>query len=294
MRLRFVAPFVALSFVAAGSCSRKQVVQTETNIAKALISDEQEDALGLAVKSELDKQGIKLLEEPDVQSYLDGIGRKIFPQAQNDRKGVKWHIHLVDDDKMVNAFATPGGHLYFTTGLLLAADDEAEVAGVLAHEAGHVVARHSARALVQQFGLQTVAAMALGENPNAVAAVAANIGASGLMLAHSRSSEHEADVFGVKYSARAGYDPRGIIRFFQKLKAKEGKTPKVLAWLSTHPATGERIAHVEDIIEDKKLASGKRNEMRHKAVKDILESGQKPVRGTEPMRAPAPAHKHKH
>jgi len=282
MRFRFVAPFVALFFVAAGACTKKQVVQAETDIATALISDDQEEALGLALKSELDKQGIRLIDDPDVQAYVDGIGTKVFPLAQNDRKGVKWHIHVVNDDEMVNAFATPGGHLYFTTGLLLAADDEAEVAGVLSHEAGHVVARHSARALVQQLGLQTVAAMALGKNPSAVSAVAANIGASGLLLAHSRSSEHEADVFGVKYAAKAGYDPRGIVRFFQKLKAKEGKTPAVMKWLSTHPATSDRIANVERMIKDKKLTGGTRDELRHAAVKEILQSEKQPVRGTEP------------
>ena len=283
MRFRFVASFVLCSFVAAGACSKKQVAQTEMNVAKALVSDEQEEALGLALKSELNKQGVRLLDDRDVQAYVDGIGRKVFPLAQQDRKGVKWHIHIVNDDKMVNAFATPGGHLYFTTGLLLAADDEAEIAGVLSHEAGHVVARHSARALVQQFGLQTVAAMALGENPNAIASVAANIGAGGLMLAHSRTSEDEADVFGVKYAAKAGYDPRGIVRFFQKLKAKEGKTPAVMKWLSTHPATSDRIAHVERLIKDKKLHGGQRNETRHQAVKDIIEKAQQPVRGTEPV-----------
>lgn len=281
MRASFVVPLVLLSSVGVGSCSKKQVVQTETSLAKALVSDEQEEALGLALKNELDKQGVRLLEDPAVQEYVDGIGATVFRHAQKDRKGVKWHVHVINDDKTVNAVATPGGHLYLTTGLLLAADDEAEVAGVLAHEAGHVVARHSARALVQQFGLKTVVAMALGKDPSTLAIVAANIGASGLILAHSRSSEHEADVFGVRYAAKSGYDPRGIVRFFQKLEAKEGKTPQFLAWLSTHPATSDRIAHVEGIIDRENLGSGARNEARHAAVKALLE--RRPVRGTEPV-----------
>lgn len=280
------AAAVALSLVAVGatSCTKKQYVRTQTEIAKVLVSDEQEEAIGLQLKDELNKQGVRVLDDPDVQAYVDGIGRKVFPLADKDRKGVKWHVHVVANDKLVNAFATPGGHLYITTGLLSAADDEAEVAGVLAHEAGHVSARHSARMLVEMFGLQTIAALALGENPSLLASLAANVTANGLLLANSRAAEYEADEYGVKYAAKAGYDPRGIVRFFKKLKAKQGKTPQLLVWLSTHPATSDRIAHVEEIIHDRKLTHGKRNEMRHSAIKEILaDTERRNVRGTEPI-----------
>lgn len=279
----FLVPFLALSvFATATSCTRRQVVKAEKEVAKALVSDEQEAAIGLQLKDELSKQGVRYLDDPDVQAYVNGIATRIFPLAQKDRKGVEWHVHVVDNDKLVNAFATPGGHLYVTTGLLLAADDESEVAGVLAHEAGHVVARHSARMLVEMFGLQTIAALALGENPSLLESLAANVTANGLMLANSRSAEHEADVYGVTYAAKAGYDPRGIERFFKKLQEKQGRTPQLLVWLSTHPATRDRIENVEELIQEKKLTGGKRNEMRHAAVKEILLDPRRKVRGTEP------------
>lgn len=285
--MRFLTgPVVALSLFAVGvtSCTRKQYVKTQTEIAKVLVSDEQEEAIGLQLKDELDKQGVRLLDDPDVQAYVDGIGRKVFSLAEKDRQGVKWHVHVVANDKLVNAFATPGGHIYVTTGLLRAADDEAEVAGVLAHEAGHISARHSARMLVEMFGLQTIAALALGENPSLLASLAANVSANGLLLANSREAEYEADTYGVRYASKAGYDPRGIVRFFKKLKAKQGKTPQLLVWLSTHPATSERIERVERLIHDKKLAGGKRNESRHAAVKQILaDPERRDVRGTEPI-----------
>lgn len=266
------------------SCTRKQYAANEKAVAAALISDEQEGAIGLALKEELSKEGIVYLDDPDVQAYLDGMGRKIFPLADRDRDGVKWHTHVVSDDEVVNAFATPGGHLYVYTGLLLAADDEAEVAGVLSHEAGHVVARHSARAMVDMYGLQMLGALALGENPGLLKQLAANIAATGLLLAHSRESEHEADVFGVKYAAKAGYDPRGISRFFKKLQAKQGKTPAAMVWLSTHPATQQRIENVEEMIHEKKLTGGQRHESRHAAIKQILRDDERRnVRGTEPV-----------
>lgn len=284
LRVILLAAATAALAVPSASCSNRQRVHTEKQIAQVLVSDEQEAAIGQAVKGELTKQGVRYLDNPDVQAYVDGIAAPIFKQAEKDRKGVKWHIHVVDDAKTVNAFATPGGHLYVTTGLLMAAEDEAEVAGVIAHEAGHVVARHSARQLVNMMGLQTVAAIALGENPNQLSLLAANLAANGLLLAHSREDEHESDRYGVLYASRAGYDPRGITRFFKKLQTKQGDMPRQLVWLSTHPATSERIRRVDDLIADKKLTGGKREEMRHAAVREILE--QQPVRGTEPTKTP--------
>jgi beta-barrel assembly-enhancing protease len=275
---------LALGIGGVAACTKKQYIANEKAVAKALISDEQESAIGLALKEELAKEGIVYLDDPDVQAYVDAMGRKIFPLAAQDRKGIEWHAHVVADDETVNAFATPGGHLYLFTGLLLAADDEAEVAGVLAHEAGHVVARHSARAMVDMYGLQMLGALALGENPGLLKQLAANITATGLLLAHSREAEHEADVYGVKYAAKAGYDPRGISRFFKKLQAKQGKTPRALVWLSTHPATQDRINHVEELIHEKNLGGGQRNESRHAAIKEILRNPERRnVRGAEPV-----------
>lgn len=286
MVMRTLAIPLALAVAVGGlfACTKKQYVQNEKAIAKALISDEQESAIGLALKDELSKEGVRYLDDPDVTAYVNGIGAKLFPHADKDRKGIKWHTHVVADDKMVNAFATPGGHLYVYTGLLLTADDEAEVAGVISHEAGHVVARHSARAMVDQYGLQMLGALALGENPGLLQQLAANITATGLLLAHSREAEHEADVYGVKYAARGGYDPRGISRFFKKLKAKQGSTPRSMVWLSTHPATQDRINNVEELIHEKKLTGGQRHENRHAAIKQILQDEQRRnVRGTEPV-----------
>ena len=174
--------------------------------------------------------------------------------AKQDRPQVNWQVLVIDDPKTVNAFATPGGYLYVYSGLLAAADTEDEVAGVLAHEAGHVVGRHSARQMVDAYGLQAVAALALGRNPSLLEQLAAGIGAQGLMLAHSRSDEKEADIYAVRYSSRAGYDPNGIVTFFEKLKQKEGKVPGALVWLQTHPATSDRITNVREYMAKNNIA----------------------------------------
>jgi predicted Zn-dependent protease len=226
-----------------------QRIRAEKAVANVLISDEQEEQIGRQVKQELEqKEKIQYVQDPVVLEYVNRVVTPILQAANRDRKGVKWKINVINDPKTVNAFATPGGYLYVYTGLLLAADNEAEFAGVMAHEAGHVVGRHSARAMVNAYGLQALTQLALGENPGTAAQIAAALVGGGAMLAHGRSEETEADEYGARYSTAANYDPRGLITFFQKLQQRSGNTPGVLKWLSTHPPHGERISHLEQYI----------------------------------------------
>lgn len=227
----------------------KQRIQAEKAVADVLISDEQEDQIGLQVKQELEqKEKIQYVTDPAVVEYVNRLATPILQQANRDRKGVKWKVSVINDPKTVNAFATPGGYLYVYTGLLLAADNEAEVVGVLAHEAGHVVGRHSARAMVNAYGIQAITQLALGKDPGTAAQIAAALVGGGVQLAHGRSEETEADEYGAKYAAGANYDPRGLITFFEKLQKMQGSTPGVLKWLSTHPTNAERINHLEKYI----------------------------------------------
>ncbi|MEO6420228.1 MAG: M48 family metalloprotease, partial [Polyangiaceae bacterium] len=117
-------------------------------------------------------------------------------------------------------------------------------------------ARHAARQLVNEYGLSTVAALAFGKDPTLLAKIATSLVGNGTLLAHSRFDENEADSYAVKYSSEAGYDPHGISMFFGKLLAEQGKTPEVLTWLSTHPATEDRVAHVEELIRQQGLSGG--------------------------------------
>jgi len=245
----------------------------ERAAANLLISDEDEEKLGAQVKQELEqKEGLKYLADPQVQQYVEGLFNRIVPYAEEDRDNVRWKIHVVDDDKTVNAFATPGGYVYVITGLLLTATDEAEVLGVLAHEAGHVVGRHSARQLVEAYGLQTVLSVALGNNPSVLSEIGAAIAANGALLANSRAHENEADVYGAEYTSAADYDPRGLIRFFQKLQGDAGKTPRLLKWLSTHPATEDRISHIEELIAEKNLTGDQTGDGTLTAIQERIRS----------------------
>ena len=229
-------------------CAGKRINVGRT-AASILISDDQEKQLGLQVKQELEtKEKIKYVEDPAILEYVRNLSTPILQQANKDRQGVRWTINVIDDPKTVNAFATPGGYLYVYTGLLLAADNEAEVAGVMGHEAGHVVGRHSAQAMLLQYGEQAVIEAALGKDAGTVSQIAAGLAGNGASLAFSRSNETESDELGARYISGAGYDPRAMMTFFQKLAAQEGKTPAVFKWLSTHPPSAERVEHLDAYI----------------------------------------------
>ncbi|MGQ0505164.1 MAG: M48 family metallopeptidase [Myxococcaceae bacterium] len=268
--MRFISVVLGVS-IAAG-CSAHQRASAEKSVAQLLVSDQDEAKLGAQVQAELDKQGTKYLTDATVVNYVNQVAGKLLTFAKRDRPNVPWDIKVINDPKQVNAFAVPGGHLYVYSGLLLAADNEAELAGVLAHEAGHVVGRHSARALVNQYGLQTVTSLALGENPNQIAAIAAQLAGTGVLLAHSRGEEQEADEYGARYTSAAGYDPHGLVTFFQKLQAQQGKTPKILTFLQTHPATDDRIAHVNQYIAQNRLGGTDTGAQRLAPVKQKLQA----------------------
>jgi len=263
LTIRVVSIFSALLIAACG-------VHTPKSVAQALISDEQENQLGQQVKQELDKQGTKYVKDPEVVNYVQGVAKRIFVSANKDRPGVTWHVYVIDDPKQVNAFATPGGNLFVYTGLLMAADNEAQLAGVWGHESGHVVARHSARQMVDAMGLETVLSIALGENPNALAQLAGTLAAKGALLSYSRQDETEADEYGARYSSAAGYDPHGIIQFFQKLEKMEGQQPALAKYLSDHPLTADRITHLTEYIQQNNLKGTELGAERLQPVKQKL------------------------
>ena len=243
-----------LALVLGASCASSTTRSLETTLAKAMISPEQENQIGLSVKTELDtKEKVVYMTDPEVVGYVQAVAGHVIELGKKDRPEVKWQVFVLDDKKTVNAFATPGGFLYVYRGLLELADNEAELAGVMAHETGHVVARHSARSLVTAYGLDAVAALAGGKNPGLLTELTTTIAAKGVMLSHSRADETEADEYGARYAASAGYDPHGLVTFFQKLRAQEGNSPRFLAILSDHPATPDRIDHVNAFIQQKGL-----------------------------------------
>jgi predicted Zn-dependent protease len=272
-RLRSLVSASALLLALAG-CSAMQRTRTETALANVLIPPEQEKQLGLQVKEQLEKeQHVQYIDDSAVTGYVNDVAGKILAQAKKDRPEVEWSVKVINDPKTVNAFATPGGYLYVYSGLLLAADDTAEVAGVLGHESGHVVARHSARQMVNAFGLETLASLALGQNPGAASKLAAGLAGQTALLAYSRGDETEADEYGARYASAAGYDPHGIATFFEKLEKGGAQTPGWAAFLSTHPATPDRIKKVNAYIEKNHLGgTGGRSGAELTKVKEKLKT----------------------
>lgn len=234
-------------------CSAAQRAGAGKTLASMVISDDQELEIGKQVKAQLEKEeGLKYVQDPSITAYVEKLATPIFQAANAERK-TAWKLYVIDDAKTVNAFATPGGFIYVYTGLLMAADSDAEIAGVLGHEAAHVTERHSARALVNQYGIESVTQLALGKNAGLLSQISSQIAGQGLMLANSRSAENEADHAGAIFSNKAGFDPRGLTTFFAKLKAQQGQTPAVMTFLSTHPDPGERVKNVNKIIAEENL-----------------------------------------
>ncbi len=243
------------TFVLALACGARQKV--ETAAAKALIPPSTSEQIGLQVQKELQQQGVRFVDDPAITGWVDQLARPILAIAREARPDVgEWKLRVIDDPKTVNAFATGGGDLYVYSGLLLAASSGAEVAGVLAHEVGHVVLYHIERQLVDTYGLQALTQLALGQSGGVAQQIATAVATKGALLAHSRSSEAEADAWGTVHVAQAGYDPHGLASFFKKLLAEEGNSPQILGWLSDHPTTPSRVEEVERIIREKNLKGG--------------------------------------
>jgi Zn-dependent protease with chaperone function len=202
-------------------------------------SKEKEQQIGAQLSREVEQQA-KLIEDPLVTEYINRVGQNIV--LNSDAK-VPFQIKVIDSDE-VNAFALPGGYFYVNKGLILAADNEAELAGVMAHEIAHVAARHAmenqGKGTALQYGM--LAGIIFGGG--IASAVLQNAGGFGQMLAFfkfSRGSEEEADKLGVQYLYASGYDPTGMATMFEKLASQnKKKQSKISELFSTHPQSIER------------------------------------------------------
>jgi predicted Zn-dependent protease len=236
-----------------GCATSETVAAGERTLAKALVSDEDEARLGAQLHDDLLKENTKLLNDPEVTGYLQGITRPIFEQAKRDRPGLSWTLYVIDDPETLNAFSAPGGGLYVYSGLLAAAHNDSEVAGVLGHEVGHEVLHHVAQKLVAAAGLEGIAAVALGKNPTTLEKIGATLLGKGALLAFGRDEERQADEYGARVASAAGFNPYGLVTFFQTLEKSEGNMPGALRFLSDHPLTPDRVANITRLIEEEHL-----------------------------------------
>jgi predicted Zn-dependent protease len=209
-----------------------------------VLSDAEVAAMGAQAQPELIEQFGGEVESAELREYVEGVGHRLAEQVEPEYDHIEWEFTTLDSD-VINAFALPGGKVFITRGLLERFDNEAQVAGVLGHEIGHVTGKHVderiSQAILAQVGL---AGLGIATDEELVV-MGGSILAQGVMLGWGRDQETESDYQGLKYMVRAGYDPRGMAQVLQVLsEASQG--PRQWEILSTHPHPENRY---EDVME---------------------------------------------
>lgn len=213
-----------------------------------LFSDSDDVKLGsqFAEQIKQNHEEFPIYDNPKLENYIESrIFNDILQSPEVKKKGVyNYQLEIIDNDTTLNAFAVPGGYIYLYTGLLKYLDSEAALAGVIAHEIGHVERRHSTRRITSAYGISILLNLTLGENPDQMVELAANLFSGLTLLANSRSDEDEADEFAVKSLVSTKFYPGGVKFFFEKMKndklIEEGGSG-LATFLSTHPDPIDRI-----------------------------------------------------
>lgn len=210
-----------------------------------LFTVQQDLELGLQVKKEIESKPSEypILAEssnPQAYQYIRKITDKILNTGKVAyRKEFAWEVKIIDDDKTLNAFCTPGGYIYVYTGLIKYLDSEEQLAGVMGHEIAHAAQRHSTRQLTKLYGLQTLTSVLTGQSdPGVISQIALSL----ISLKFSRNHEEEADAYSVVYLCPTTYEADGAADFFKKIQASGGaRQPQ---FISTHPDPGNRVANI--------------------------------------------------
>jgi len=249
-------------------CGRAQRTQFETGW--NFYSPQEDIKLGKQVAVDAEKQ-LPSCNAPNVDAYLAELGKKLIAKLPTGGVEYPWEFHCVND-KAINAFALPGGYVFVNRGAIEAADNEAQLAGVIAHELSHVALRHgtaeATKAQAAQAGVGIIGAIFGGNAGGALLTELGRFSAGGVLLRYSRTAETQADVVGTQVLYDAGYDPRALAQFFEKIEAdSKGQNPP--EFFSDHPNPEHRVERVEEEID--KLgglpAKMKRDSVEFEAIK---------------------------
>jgi len=245
LRLVVLVMPVALAGLAVG-CSTNPVTGKKQLI---LISTEQEVALGADAAPQFEGEFGGLVPDGELQAYVRDIGSRLADHS--DRKDVRYEFALLASD-VPNAFALPGGKVYVTAGLMVLMTNERQLAGVLGHEITHVAAKHNVMGMQRQMGaavLVELAGYAAGGDKAKAAEAATQIASGMVNLKYGRDDEYQADQYGCKYMAKAGYNPWGVVEMLEVLKGLHDSEPGSLGELfQTHPITSKRIERARGVV----------------------------------------------
>lgn len=226
------------------------------------VSDRDEVQIGRQVNQQIVSGEVRLNRDAGINRYIDQIGERLA--RNSDRRKIPYTFQVVEDDK-INAFATMGGFVYINTGTIKAADNEAQLASVVAHEIGHIEGRHSIKQTREMALAQGLTSVATRGNLNKVAQIGVQLA---LRLPHSRRDEYDADRRGLKMMERTGYAPSGMVGFMKKLINQGGSAP---TFLSTHPGAADRVeALQEQIGSDGNRGSGLDNRAYRQRINSLL------------------------
>jgi beta-barrel assembly-enhancing protease len=205
-----------------------------------------EQEIGRELSQEIEVES-KMITDPVVTSYIERLGQRLVSHSDATMPFV---IKVLDSDA-INAFALPGGYFYINSGLILAADNEAELAAVMAHEIAHVAARHATKNLTksQIWGFASLALTAVGGPAGVIIHQVADIAVPMTFLKFGRNEEREADLLGLEYQYAAGYDPLAFVNFFERIAVHQKKDGNfVVRLFATHPMTADRIRRAQEEI----------------------------------------------
>jgi predicted Zn-dependent protease len=245
LKARLCKYIILASAVLMGSCTVNPA--TGQKEFTGLLPASQEASVGASEHQNVQKTYGNFISGP-IADYVDRIGQKIA--ANTERTDVQYKFYVIDSP-IVNAFAVPGGYIYLSRGLLALANSEAELAGVIAHEIAHITARHAASRMSQGVLVGLGAAILSAATGSDAVGQVANVGSDLYIKSYSRGQESQADELGVRYLARAGYDPNAMASFLRSLDAQTKLDQRIagqsegqgMNYFSTHPVTTDRVSH---------------------------------------------------
>ncbi len=206
-------------------------------------------------------------DAPEAYEHLNRVRDNILNSGElkyDDR--FTWEVYLIDNDTIVNAFACPGGYMYFYTGLIDFLDNEAQFAGVVAHEMAHVDLRHSTKSMTKHYSYAILLNVLLGKNPSKMAEIAADLALGLGNLQFSRTHEYQADEYAVKYLYKTAYNAPSLADFFEKLESSK-RPPE---FLSTHPSPENRYENINEVFQSLGGVNGELFESRYQEFINAL------------------------